>query len=103
MATTLGRAKAAGLDWAGAQALSDVALEERIYGPRAEALARPMPPFEYLHAERKKPGVTLELLHLEYLEKEPNGYRYTQYCEHFGGRGERLERGNGCEDAARVR
>lgn len=49
---TPGRANAAGLDWAGAQGLNDAALEERIYGPKA-ALARPMPSFEYLHAERK--------------------------------------------------
>src|SRR5207244_5480777 len=33
------------------------------------------------HAERRKPGVTLELLHLEYLEQHPDGYRYTQFCE----------------------
>ena len=85
VAATLGRARAAGLDWAQAQALSDAALEERIYGPRAEATPRPMPAFEYLHAERKKPGVTLELLHLEYLEKQPDGYRYTQFCEHYRG------------------
>jgi transposase len=83
VATTLGRARAAGLDWAQTQALSDAALEERIYGPRTETTARPMPAFEYLHAERKKPGVTLELLHLEYLEKQPDGYRYTQFCEHY--------------------
>jgi len=83
VATTLGRARAAGLDWARAQALSDAALEERIYGPKTEGTPRPMPAFEYLHAERKKPGVTLELLHLEYLEKQPDGYRYTQFCEHY--------------------
>jgi len=57
VATTLGRARAAGLDWAQAQGLSDAALEERIYGPKAEGAPRPMPEFEYLHAERKKPGV----------------------------------------------
>jgi transposase len=83
VATTLGRARAAGLDWAQAQGLSDAALEERIYGSKAEGTPRPMPEFEYLHAERKKPGVTLELLHLEYLEKQPDGYRYTQFCEHY--------------------
>ena len=64
VATTLGRAKAAGLDWAGAQGLNDAVLEERLYGPKAEALARPMPPFEYL-------------------EKQPDGYRYTQFCDHY--------------------
>jgi transposase len=83
IAMTLGRARAAGLDWAQSQALTDTALEERIYGPKAETPARPMPAFEYLHAERKRPGVTLELLHLEYLEKQPDGYRYTQFCEHY--------------------
>src|SRR5207247_1792263 len=33
------------------------------------------------HTERRKPGVTLELLHLEYLERHPDGYRYTQFCD----------------------
>jgi hypothetical protein len=42
---------------------------------------RPLPDCAYLHAERRKPGVTLELLHLEYLEQHPDGYRYTQVCE----------------------
>jgi len=83
VAMTLGRAAAAGLDWAQAQALTDTALEDRIYGPKAKTLARPMPIFEHLHAERRKPGVTLELLHLEYLEKHSGGYRYTQFCEHY--------------------
>jgi transposase len=80
---TVGRAQAAGLDWPATQALNDTALEETLYGPRREGTARPMPDFEYLHAERKKPGVTLELLHLEYLEKQPGGYRYTQFCDHY--------------------
>jgi len=26
-------------------------------------------------------GVTLELLHLEYLERHPDGYRYTRFCD----------------------
>jgi transposase len=83
VAVTLGRATGAGLDWAVAQTLSDAALEERLYGVRDEARARPMPDCEYIHAERKKPGVTLELLHHEYLEKHPEGYRYTQFCERY--------------------
>ncbi len=30
------------------------------------------------------PGVTLELLHQEYLEQHPDtGYRYTQFCEFY--------------------
>ena len=35
----------------------------------------------YLHTGRRKPGVTLELLHLEHLERHPDGYRDTQFCE----------------------
>jgi transposase len=82
VSATLARAAAAGLCWETAQALSDEELDERLYGAKAVA-ARPLPDFEYLHVERKKPGVTLELLHLEYLEKYPGGYRYTQFCERY--------------------
>src|ERR1700680_3556733 len=76
------RAAAAGLSWASVQALGDEALDERLYGAKAVA-ARPLPDCAYLHLERKKPGVTLELLHLEYLEHYPDGYRYTQFCERY--------------------
>src|SRR5207249_5604322 len=42
---------------------------------------RAVPDGAYVHAERRKPGVTLELLHLEYLERHPDGYRYTRFCD----------------------
>jgi len=83
VAVTLSRATKAGLDWEASKALSDGALEERVYGVRSSPLTRSMPEFEYLHAERKKPGVTLQLLHLEYLEKNPEGYRYTAFCDRY--------------------
>jgi len=82
VSATLVRAARAGVSWASVQALSDEALDERLYGGKALA-ARPLPDCAYLHLERKKPGVTLELLHLEYLEKHPGGYRYTQFCERY--------------------
>lgn len=81
--TTVLRARAAGLTWPAVQALTDETLEARLYG-RREVVGqrdRPLPDCAYLHAERRKPGVTLELLHLEYLEQHPDGYRYTQFCE----------------------
>jgi len=81
--STVLRARAAGLDWPQVQALADHALEARLYG-RPEAAGqrqRPQPDCAYLHAERRKPGVTLELLHLEYLEQHPDGYRYTRFCD----------------------
>ena len=81
--TTVLRAQAAGLDWVQVEALTDDDLERRLYGLRVMAgpRDRPWPDCAALHAERRKPGVTLELLHLEYLEQHPDGYRYTQFCE----------------------
>jgi transposase len=79
------RATAAGLDWAKVEALADDELETRLYPSVATAAARRLPDFAKVHTERRRPGVTLELLHLEYLEREPNGYRYTQFCEHYRG------------------
>jgi transposase len=64
------------------RSLSRPALTDRLYA-RPVGAARPLPDCAYIHAERKKPGVTLELLHLEYLEKYPDGYRYTQFCERY--------------------
>jgi len=76
---TVLRARATGLDWPQAQTLTDDALEARLYGRHelAGTRSRPVPDCAYLHAERRKPGVTLELLHLEYLEQHPDGYHYT--------------------------
>jgi transposase len=33
--------------------------------------------------ELRRPGVTLELLHLEYLAAHPDGYRYSAFCGHY--------------------
>src|ERR1700690_3588488 len=64
------RARAVGLDWGQVEGIDDATLETRLYGPRegAAGVERPLPDPAYIHAERRKPGVTLELLHLEYLE-----------------------------------
>ena len=81
---TLRRAADAGLDWERVQGLTDDALDAALYRRPAVAGARgarPQPDCVYLHTERRKPGVTLELLHLEYLERHPDGYRYTQFCD----------------------
>jgi len=73
-----------GLDWERVEALDDDELEALLYR-RTEKGAdlRAVPDPVYIHTERKRPGVTLELLHLEYLEKNPGGYRYTQFCEFY--------------------
>jgi len=39
--------------------------------------------FEYLEKELRRDGVTRRLLWEEYRKKNPDGYRYTQFCHHF--------------------
>lgn len=78
----LDRATAAGLDLAGVDALDDRELEARVQGARVGPTPkREMPDFAIVHREHARPSVTLELLHLEYLSANPEGYRYTQFCE----------------------
>lgn len=78
---TVSRAKVLGLDWPAVCAMNDEELEERLYGPRAcNAESRPMPDPLAIHLELRRVGVTLELLHLEYLERHPDGYKYTKFC-----------------------
>ena len=77
---TLTRASVAALDWAKVQELTDGDLERLLYGV-ARPRDRPAPDCHWIHAERRRPGVTLQLLHVEYLEANPGGYQYTQYCE----------------------
>ena len=80
----LQKASATGLTWPDAEGMPDDALELRVYGPATgPALAKVLPDPVYLHTERTKPGVTLTLLHQEYLERHPGGYQLTQFCEHY--------------------
>lgn len=78
----VGKADEAALTWGVVETLTDEDLERVVYGTqKAPSATRATLDFPYLHAERKRPGVTLALLHVEYLEKCPDGYRYTQFCE----------------------
>jgi len=78
------RASAAGLTWAAVDALSEDELERRLYGRRKftrNDRAEPDP--VWIHAELRRPGVTLELLHIEYLGVHADGYRYTAFCDRY--------------------
>jgi transposase len=78
------RWKALGLTWEQAEKLSDDELEQRLYGPRLPSTAsRPLPDMLWMHRELKRPSMTLEVLHLEYLEKHPDGYRYSRFCDYY--------------------
>lgn len=78
----ISRTRRAKLDWDAASKLSDDDLEVCVYGPKTGAgKNRPPPDPVWIHGEYQRAGVTLELLHMEYLEREARGYRYTQFCK----------------------
>jgi transposase len=76
------RAAAAGLSWETAEGLSEEELDRRLFGDGRDP-ERPLPDWETIEKELRGRGVTLRLLWLEYLGRHPQGYRYTQFCEHF--------------------
>jgi transposase len=76
------RVMTAGLTWEAIESLTDSALEERLFGPKRPSRSeRSLPDPARMHVELRRPGVTLQLLHLEYLEQEPTGVRYTTFCK----------------------
>jgi transposase len=84
--SVLARAKAAGLTtWEQVTQLDDEALERTLYGAAVvePGVAPAEPDCAWIHRERRRPQVTLELLHLEYLRQHPNGLRYTAFCNRY--------------------
>lgn len=83
VSAVLERAAEANLNWNQAEGLGDDELERLLFPTMPAAVQRPEPDCEWVHRERHRPGVTLELLHLEYLEQHPNGFRYTAFCDRY--------------------
>ncbi len=80
----LDRAAAAGLSWETAEGLSEEEFDRRLFAVADRRdVDRPLPDWEVIEKELRGRGVTLRLLWLEYLARHPEGYRYTQFCEHF--------------------
>src|SRR5918911_165516 len=74
-------ARAAGVDGATAQGLSDDALEARLSPPPVPREARHLEPdYALIHQELKRPGVTLQLLWEEYARANAQAYKYTSFC-----------------------
>lgn len=82
---TESRAREAGLTWALVDALDEPTLERVLFGDakRARTSERPEPDPVWIHRELRRVGVTLELLHLEYLQAHPDGFRYTAFCDRY--------------------
>jgi transposase len=79
---TLKRVAEAGLSWPLPDGLTDVALEECMYGaPGTRQGQRRLtePDWAAVHRELKRKHVTLSLLWEEYHGEQPDGYRYSRY------------------------
>jgi len=81
----LHRAEQAKVTWPLPSEMDDATLENQLFppAPLIPSEKRQMPPMEYLHRERKRKGVTLQLLWHEYKEANPEGYQYSQFCERY--------------------
>jgi len=66
---TLQRAAAQNVDWTKAEAMSDKELASRLFPSGEETPSFKTPDFEYIHRELMKPGVTQQLIWMEYCEQ----------------------------------
>ncbi len=82
VAEYLRRAAVVGITWPVPDGLDDAALERRLFSPPFVAEpSRPQPDWPRLHAELRRPGVTLLLLWEEYRAGQPEGYGYSRFCD----------------------
>lgn len=83
VASVFADARTLGLDAAAVDAMSDAELDARLRPKTAPTSVRPEPDCVVLHLELRRPGVTLALLHVEYLTAHPDGLRYTAFCDRY--------------------
>ena len=82
----LSRATEAGLSWPLPTNLGDAQLEAMLF-PAAKLAPEKQhaaPDWAVINTELKRKGMTLQLLWVEYREKHPNGYCYSQFCHLYG-------------------
>jgi transposase len=90
---TLTRLAAAGLGWPLPAELTDAALEARLLtaaGKKQGHRRRTEPDWAAVHRELKRKHVTLQILWDEYIEQNPDGYRYSRFCELYRAWAERV-------------
>src|ERR1700735_5170760 len=83
VAEYLRRAGVLGITWPVPAELDDAALERKLFTPpfAVGEPARPQPDWPRLHAELRRPGVTLLLVWEEYRAGQPEGYGYSRFCD----------------------
>jgi transposase len=81
----LRRAKVAGLHWPLPEGISEDELFQKLFpsSSRESTPERPLPDWKTVREELNKKGVTLKLLWIEYRDKHPGGYSYTQFCDYY--------------------
>ena len=78
------RAEAAGVTWPLGEDWDEGRLEAALFGgpPRPRPAVLPMPDFAEMHRQRQlHPHLTQQLLWEEYRQSNPDGYRYSRFCE----------------------
>ena len=87
VAKTMAQFRSSGLDLERIAGMSDSALEQALWQKdrvvdtaRYQQLEKRFP---MMVQELKKKGMTMEWLWKQYLEEQPEGYRYSQFCLHF--------------------
>jgi transposase len=81
---TLRRLAAAGLSWPLSAELTDTALEARLFtavGTKQGHRRHTEPDWAAIHRKLKRKHVALQILWDEYIERHPDGYRYSRFCE----------------------
>jgi transposase len=82
--TTIRRFQAAGLSWPLPEELTDAGLEARLFpdaGTKQGHRRQVEPDWASIHRELKRKHVTLSILWDEYIARDPEGYRYSRFCE----------------------
>ncbi len=72
------------LPWPLPEAIDESQLEAMLF-PVAQGRPKNYmePDWAKVHLERRRKGVTLQLLWMEYKEQQSNGYQYSQFCERY--------------------
>src|ERR1700741_5399748 len=90
---TLQRLATAGLGWPLPVELTDAVLEARLFtavGTKQGHRRHSEPDWVEVHRELKRKHVTLQILWDEYIERCPDGYRYSRFCDLYRGWASRL-------------
>jgi transposase len=90
---TLIRLASAGLSWPLPAEMTDSALEAALFaavGTKQGHRRHVEPDWAEIHRELKRKHVTLTMLWDEYIERRPDGYRYSRFCELYRGWAARL-------------